>query len=168
MIVFFLIHHHFTLQWWFAFQILKLKAVSLMSFHITLSILLHKIYNITDHLMLSKTIKNESGEVQIILNQKIDSKLSKIIDFASRFVLLIKSKFKIRTLNNHYKSQCKINGYKRFEPIFWFKVFWTSPPPKKIWMNEINLSYFFMLPVSTSSYLLLKKSFVVFFGHMFF
>jgi hypothetical protein len=36
----------------------------------------------------------QSGEVQNILNQKNDSKSFRTVDFASRFVLLIKSKLK--------------------------------------------------------------------------
>jgi hypothetical protein len=60
----------------------------------------------------------EVGE-QSNLNQKISSKPSRTVDFALRFVLLTKSKFKIHTFNNHYESQYKINGYKKeFELIF--------------------------------------------------
>jgi hypothetical protein len=54
---------------------------------------------------LNNITEVEVGEVQSILNQKISSKSSRTIDFISRFVLLIKSKFKIRTFNNHYESR---------------------------------------------------------------
>jgi hypothetical protein len=41
-----------------------------------------------------------------------DSKPFRIVNFVLRFVFLIKFKFKIHTLNNHYDSQCKINDSK--------------------------------------------------------
>jgi hypothetical protein len=53
------------------------------------------------------------GEVQSPLNQNLGSKPLKAVDFASRFVLLIKSKFKIHTFNSYYESRCKINGSQR-------------------------------------------------------
>jgi hypothetical protein len=43
-------------------------------------------------------------EVQRLLNQKVDSKLSEIVDFASKIVLVINSKLKIRIFNNYYES----------------------------------------------------------------
>jgi hypothetical protein len=51
----------------------------------------------------------EVEEVQSPLNQKLSSKSLRAIDFASRFVLLIKSKFKIHTFNSYYESRYKIN-----------------------------------------------------------
>jgi hypothetical protein len=54
------------------------------------------------------------GEVQSTLNQKVGSKSSRTVDFVSRFIFLIKFKFKIRTFNNHYESRYKINGSRRF------------------------------------------------------
>jgi hypothetical protein len=53
------------------------------------------------------------GEVQSLLNQKLSSKHLRAVDFASRFVLSIKFKFKIHTFDNYYKSRCKINGSQR-------------------------------------------------------
>jgi hypothetical protein len=48
---------------------------------------------------------NESGgEVQRVLNQKVGSKFFEPVDFASRFIFLINSKFKIHTFNNNYES----------------------------------------------------------------
>jgi hypothetical protein len=55
----------------------------------------------------------EVGEVQTTLNQKISSNLSRIIDFTSKFIFLIKSKFKVHIFNNYYESRCKINSYKK-------------------------------------------------------
>jgi hypothetical protein len=54
-------------------------------------------------LMLVKyLVFRELGEeVQNPLNQKFGLKSLRAVDFASRFVLLIKSKFKIRTFNNY-------------------------------------------------------------------
>jgi hypothetical protein len=53
------------------------------------------------------------GEVQSTLNQKLGSKSSRTVNFVSRFVFLIKFKFKIHTFNNHYESQYKINDSKK-------------------------------------------------------
>jgi hypothetical protein len=47
----------------------------------------------------------EVGEVQNPLNQKLCSKALRAVDFALRFVLSIKSKFKINTFNRYYESQ---------------------------------------------------------------
>jgi hypothetical protein len=55
-------------------------------------------------------ILGEVGEVQNRLNQKLSSKSLRAVDFALRFVLLIKFKFKIHTFNSYYQSQYKING----------------------------------------------------------
>jgi hypothetical protein len=51
------------------------------------------------------------GEVQSPLNQKLGLKILRAVDFALRFVLLIKSKFTIRIFNNYYESRYKINGF---------------------------------------------------------
>jgi hypothetical protein len=53
------------------------------------------------------------GEVQNTLKQKVSSKFFRAVDFTSRFVLSIISKFKIHTFNNYYESRCKINGSKK-------------------------------------------------------
>jgi hypothetical protein len=46
------------------------------------------------------------------------SKSLRAVDFVSRFVLLIKFKFKI-IFNSYYESRCKINGpQKSLNPIF--------------------------------------------------
>jgi hypothetical protein len=47
------------------------------------------------------------------LNQKVGLKFFRVVDFVSRFVLLIKFKFKIYTFNNYYESRYKINGSKK-------------------------------------------------------
>jgi hypothetical protein len=44
------------------------------------------------------------GEVQSPLNQKLSSKSLRAVDFASRFILSIKFKFKIHTFNSYYES----------------------------------------------------------------
>jgi hypothetical protein len=56
--------------------------------------------------------KWEMEEAQSTLNQKNNLKSFKTVDFASRFILFIKFKFKIRTFNNHYEFKCKINDSK--------------------------------------------------------
>jgi hypothetical protein len=43
----------------------------------------------------------------------LGSKSLRVVDFASRFVLSIKSNFKFCTFSNYYESQCKINSSKR-------------------------------------------------------
>jgi hypothetical protein len=54
----------------------------------------NKIYNFYFSIKITIT---EVGEVERFLNKKVGSKPSGVIDFASRFVLLINSKFKIIT-----------------------------------------------------------------------
>jgi hypothetical protein len=61
--------------------------------------------------------------------KKVGSKSYGTVDFVSRFIFLINSKFKIHTFNNYYESQCKINNSSDFELIFCFKTLCTSPPP---------------------------------------
>jgi hypothetical protein len=56
------------------------------------------------HTFASGDIYLGDGEVQRALNQKVGSKSSETVDFISRFILLIDSKFKIHTFNNHYES----------------------------------------------------------------
>jgi hypothetical protein len=54
------------------------------------------------------------GRYKRLLNQKVGSKPSEAVDFASRFVFLINCKFKIRTFNNYYESRYKINDSRGF------------------------------------------------------
>jgi hypothetical protein len=79
----------------------------------------------------------EVGEVQSSLNQKLGSKLLRAVDFASRFILLIKSKFKIHTFNSYYESRCKINDSQRFWTQFLFQRDLNLPAS-----NEIDPKFF--------------------------
>jgi hypothetical protein len=59
----------------------------------------------------------------------VSSKFFRAIDFASGFIILINSKFKIHTFNIYYKSRCKINGSKKL---------WTHILAQKV----LNLPHF--------------------------
>jgi hypothetical protein len=65
------------------------------------------------------------------LNQKLGSKALRTVDFASRFILSIKSKFKISIFNNHYESQYKINDSQRFWTQFLIQRALNLPTSKK-------------------------------------
>jgi hypothetical protein len=71
-------------------------------------------HQLLTHVEKNCVFETEMGEVQISLNKILSSKPFRFVNFASRFVLLIKFKFKIRTFNNYYESRCKINGCEKF------------------------------------------------------
>jgi hypothetical protein len=77
------------------------------------------------------------GEVQSPLNQKLNSKFLRAVDFTSRFILSIKFKLKTHTFNSYYESRCKINSSKILNPkilnpIFNSKGFEPPPPPNTL------------------------------------
>jgi hypothetical protein len=67
----------------------------------------------------------------MVLNQKVDSKLSGAVNFALRFVIIIENKilnFKFIKIMN---LDVKLTAPENFEPTFWFKPLFTSPPPRR-------------------------------------
>jgi hypothetical protein len=70
-----------------------------------------------------KDMKKEVGEVQSTLNKKNGSKPSRTIDFASRFILLIKSNLKFILSIIITNINAKSTVIKGFEP--------PLPPMKK-------------------------------------
>jgi hypothetical protein len=86
----------------------------------------------------------EVGEVQSPLNQKLSSKSLRSVDFVSRFVLSIKSKFKFHTFNSYYESQCKINGSQKLWTHFFIQRVLNLPPPFEILLSSDFMSCSFL------------------------
>jgi hypothetical protein len=93
------------------------------------------------------------------LNQNLSSNFFRTVYFASRFILSIKSKFKIHTFNSYYESRCKINGSQRLwtqilvqrvlnlshllQDMFWRREKWKEGRESKNF-NIILLNFYYL------------------------
>jgi hypothetical protein len=93
-----------------------MELLLLLYYYIIISINRRRSYYLNYFLMLLEggSQSRPQGGSGGTFEPKIDLKFFRIINFASRFILLIKFKFKIYIFNNHYESRYKINGYKKF------------------------------------------------------